>query len=126
MIGRENNAIFPSLVRRFQKVDSTMKCHNLLGNKFSCMNGFFKATALMLALFFCAGGSVAQTQKSDSVYYVYRNDGGGVFAIPDSLVKSYKKSTYYHRFFLPNDSVISFSCSLPQMSHKRSSSLAHT
>lgn len=87
-----------------------MKRRNLLSNKFSCMKRVLKMALLLFVLFVCAGGTVAQTLQSDSVYYIYRNNGEGVFALPDSLVKNYRKSTYYHRFILPNDSILSFSC----------------
>ena len=53
--------------------------------------------------------AVAQTAVKDSVYYVYRNTGEGMYALPDSLIKSYEETSYKVNFTLLNDSVISFS-----------------
>lgn len=50
----------------------------------------------------------AQTTKSDSIYYVHRNNGEGVFALPDSLVKSFEQTGGKLNFYLLNDSLISF------------------
>ena len=69
------------------------------------------AFRLLALLFVLSPGINAQSAKaevSDSVYYVHRINGEGVYALPDSLIKSYKKTTYYHRFYLLNDSCISF------------------
>lgn len=50
----------------------------------------------------------AQTAKSDSIYYVHRSNGEGVFALPDSLVKSFEQTDGKLNFYLLNDSLISF------------------
>ena len=69
----------------------------------------FKAMLLLVALLCGLGGAVAQTQSSDSVYYVYRNTGEGIYALPDSLLKSFEQTDYKYNFTLLNDSLISFS-----------------
>ncbi len=71
-------------------------------------------TAIFAVLFFAAilfgiTKSAAQTVSSDSVYYVYRNNGEGVIAFPDSLVKNFRQTTARYYFYLLNDSAISFS-----------------
>ncbi len=68
-----------------------------------------KAKIVLMMLLCCVGGATAQTQTSDSVYYVYRNTGEGVYAVPDSLVKKYEQTNYKINFTLLNDSLISFS-----------------
>lgn len=67
-----------------------------------------KAIILFVTLLCGVGGAVAQTQTSDSVYYVYRNTGDGVYALPDSLVKEYEQTNYKIKFTLLNDSLVSF------------------
>ena len=74
-----------------------------------CKKLNFKAILLFVALLCGIGVAVAQTQKSDSVYYVYRNTGEGIYALPDSLIKSYEQTDYKINFTLLNDSLISFS-----------------
>ncbi len=69
----------------------------------------FKKITLLLTLLCGFIGVSAQTQISDSVYYVYRNTGEGVYALPDSLIKSYEQTDYKINFILLNDSLISFS-----------------
>ena len=69
---------------------------------------YFRILALILMLTPGINAQSVKAEVSDSVYYVHRNNGEGVYALPDSLVKSYKKSSYYHRFYLLNDSCISF------------------
>lgn len=65
---------------------------------------------LLLIMAVCSFGSaIAQTQTSDSVYYVYRNTGEGIYAVPDSLIKEYEQTNYKINFTLVNDSLISFS-----------------
>ncbi|MBR4294676.1 MAG: CotH kinase family protein [Bacteroidaceae bacterium] len=68
--------------------------------------GYFLAIVAFLML-----GTIpvaAQTTKSDSIYYVHRNNGEGVFALPDSLVKSFEQTGGKLNFYLLNDSLISF------------------
>ena len=74
-----------------------------------CKKLSLKAILLFVALLCGIGVAVAQTQKSDSVYYVYRNTGEGIYALPDSLIKSYEQTDYKINFTLLNDSLISFS-----------------
>ena len=74
-----------------------------------CKKLSLKAILLFVALMCGFGVAVAQTQKSDSVYYVYRNTGEGIYALPDSLIKSYEQTDYKINFTLLNDSLISFS-----------------
>ena len=64
---------------------------------------------LFLTLLCGVSGATAQAQISDSVYYVYRNTGEGIYAVPDSLVKEYEQTDYKINFTLLNDSLISFS-----------------
>lgn len=83
-------------------------------NTLAMVVNVFKACSFKVLLSFivamCTFGSVvAQEQTSDSVYYVYRNTGEGIFALPDSLVKSYEQTSYKINFTLVNDSLISFS-----------------
>ena len=85
-----------------------MKYHLFLAGKINLASSLFKKTICLLVLLFVVNSLASWAQSSDSVYYVYRNTGEGVFAIPDSLVKSYKKTSYYYRFNLVNDSVLSF------------------
>ena len=54
-----------------------------------CKEFSLKAMLLIVALLCGLGGAVAQTQSSDSIYYVYRNTGEGIYALPDSLLKSF-------------------------------------
>ena len=68
-----------------------------------------KAVILVFMAICGFSGAVAQKQKNDSVYYVYRNTGEGIYAVPDSLVKEYKQTGYKINFTLVNDSLISFS-----------------
>ena len=85
-----------------------MKNYTLSAGKSMLKAWHFRLLALLFVL---SPGIFAQSikaQVSDSVYYVHRINGEGVYALPDSLVKSYKKTTYYHRFYLLNDSCISF------------------
>ena len=74
-----------------------------------CKKLSLKAMLLIVALLCGLGGAVAQTQSSDSIYYVYRNTGEGIYALPDSLLKSFEQTDYKYNFTLLNDSLISFS-----------------
>ena len=68
-----------------------------------------KVTLLFIAVMCSFTVVTAQKQSSDSVYYVYRNTGEGIYAVPDSLVKNYEQTNYKINFTLLNDSLISFS-----------------
>ena len=79
----------------------------VVGNVFKKLS--LKAMFLLVALLCGLCGAVAQIQTSDSVYYVYRNTGEGIYALPDSLLKSFEQTDYKYNFILLNDSLISFS-----------------
>ena len=68
----------------------------------------FTTILFLLILMPVANSAVSQTHESDSVYYVYKNNGAGVFALPDSLVKSYEQTSSGFNFYLLNDSLLSF------------------
>ncbi len=74
----------------------------------ACKKISLKATVLLVVLLCGFCGAKAQISAGDSVYYVYRNTGEGIYALPDSLVKSYEQTNYKINFTLLNDSLISF------------------
>ena len=86
-----------------------MKNNTFMAVGDACKEFSLKAMLLLVALLCGLGGTVAQTQSSDSIYYVYRNTGEGIYALPDSLLKSFEQTDYKYNFTLLNDSLISFS-----------------
>ena len=80
------------------------------GESMASASTFF-AMFLLSVVLFGTGEAKAQTAASDSVYYVYRNTGEGVYALPDSLVKTYEQTASELNFTLLNDSLISFAMS---------------
>ena len=85
-----------------------MKSNTLVTIGGVCKKISLKAVVLFVALLCGVCGAKAQISAGDSVYYVYRNTGEGIYAVPDSLVKSYEQTNYKINFTLLNDSLISF------------------
>lgn len=85
-----------------------MKSNDFFVDRLACKMRTLSVILLGLMLMFGVESALCQTYESDSVYYVYRNNGKGVFALPDSLVKSYEQTSSGFNFYLLNDSLLSF------------------